>query len=69
MKQTNTRPTSNDPPQETPMSIVPKQDPLGQKIPQQTDPVTPPVSPEVPKSEGTPEEPENDPFDDGNFPI
>lgn len=69
MPHSNTSPPSNEPPQESPMPIDPKQDPPAPEDPQRTDPVGTPPPPEIPEPDSAPENPIDDPFDEGNFPV
>ncbi len=57
------------PPQEVPMPIDPKQTPSDPESPQPVDPAFEPMTPEVPQPTAPPEDPELDPFDEGNFPV
>ncbi|MEO1638318.1 MAG: hypothetical protein AAFU41_03605 [Pseudomonadota bacterium] len=51
------------------MPVDPKETPPTPEVPQTNDPVDAPSSPEVPNPDNAPEIPEDDPFDEGNFPV
>ena len=69
MNPTHPQSPSDEPPQETPMPVDPKEAPPTPEVPQTNDPVDAPSSPEVPNPDNAPEIPEDDPFDEGNFPV
>jgi hypothetical protein len=56
-------------PKEVPMPVDPKPDPEKPEAPQYSDPQGTPAAPEIPEPTDTPEDPVDDPFDNGNFPI
>ncbi|MFT6424765.1 MAG: hypothetical protein ACJAXG_001083 [Celeribacter sp.] len=51
------------------MPMDPKQDPPAPEDPQRTDPVGTPPPSEIPEPDSAPENPIDDPFDEGNFPV
>jgi hypothetical protein len=64
-----TRSNTPQTPKEVPMPVDPKQEPSMPEHPQYTDPDAKPASPEVPEPSDAPENPVDDPFDEGNFPV
>jgi hypothetical protein len=69
MQRSNTYPPSNKPPQEVPMPIDPEQDPSLPEDPIRTELADTPIPSEAPNPANAPEEPVDDPFDEGNFPV
>ena len=69
MAPADTSSTEPDPPVEIPIPVDPKQDPPGPESPQPDDPIPEPVSPEVTDPSDEPEGADDDPFDNGNFPV
>jgi hypothetical protein len=60
---------AGEPPKEAPMPTDPKEDTPGPEEPQPTEPVNAPAPCEMADPDTAPEIPEDDPFDDGNFPV
>jgi len=60
---------SDKPPAEAPMPQDPQSDPASPEDPQVTDPSPEPPPSEYPGPSGLPEDPELNPFDEGNYPV